>query len=322
MRIALAPINPTIGDLAGNVERCLDAIATARGQMADLIVLPELAIPGYPPRDILFDPSFSEAVQAATADLARRAASGPPVIVGSLAPAEQQPPDHPGLYNAALLLTHGKTTLVAAKRLLPDYDVFFESRWFVPGPALPPVTINGRQIGVLICEDVWDEGYNLHPPAELQAAGAELLICLSASPYRRGVLAERLYHARRQACPLLYVNLCGANDELIFDGRSFTLNRQGDIVAQLAGFEEAVQTIDLNQLESRPADLANMSEGKTELLNHTHESPEAALFQALVLGIRDFARKTGWRGPFWVYPGESTRQWWLFWPPRRWDRRR
>ena len=116
--------------------------------------------------------------------------------------------------------------LVAAKRLLPAYDVFFEPRWFLPGPALPPVTMAGRQVGFLVCEDLWDEGHEIHPAAELLAAGAELLVCLSASPYRRQVMAQRLHHARRQRCPLVYVNLCGATDELIFDGRSFVVERR------------------------------------------------------------------------------------------------
>lgn len=276
MKVTLAQINPTIGDLAGNVERCLVAIDTAQAEGTDLVVLPEMALPGYPPRDLLFDPSFRAAVGAATADLARQAAGGPPVLVGSLWPAETVPPHHPGLYNAAVLLEGGAARLVAAKRLLPAYDVFLEPRWFVPGPALPPITIARRRVGVLICEDLWDEGYPSHPPAELRAAGAELLICLSASPYRHQALSERLAQARRVGGPLLYANLCGANDELIFDGRSFAVDERGELIAHLPGFEPAVQTVDLAQPEPIAAPT---------------ESPEAILFQALTLGIRDFAAK-------------------------------
>jgi predicted amidohydrolase len=278
MRIALAQINPCVGDLAGNVDRCLTAIDTARRQKADVVVLPEMVIPGYPPRDILFDPSFVAAVLEANRDLARRTTDGPPVIVGSLLPADHQPPHHPGLYNAALLLKEGEAHLIAAKRLLPAYDVFFEPRWFLPGPVLPPVTIAGRRVGVLICEDLWDEGYEQHPPAELLTAGADLLICISASPYRHQVLAQRLYHARRPGCPLLYVNLCGATDELIFDGRSFALNQKGELLAQLAGFEEEIQVIDMAKDDAITAS----------------DSPlllEEELYQALGLGIRDFAHK-------------------------------
>ena len=137
MRIALAQINTWVGDLAGNVERCLAAIESARNQKADLVILPEMAIPGYPPRDILFDTSFTAAVAAATTDLARLAAAGPPTVVGTLWPADHTRPYHPGLYNAAVLLSGGEAQLAAAKRLLPAYDVFHEPRWFLPGPPLP-----------------------------------------------------------------------------------------------------------------------------------------------------------------------------------------
>jgi NAD+ synthase (glutamine-hydrolysing) len=323
MKVALAQINTTIGDLPGNVDRCLAAIEAARRQNTDLVVLPEMAVPGYPPRDILFDASFIEAVAEANHDLAHRVQDGPPAIVGTLMPAGHQPPEHPGLYNAAVLLNKGEVQLVAAKRLLPAYDVFFEPRWFVPGPALPPVAVAGQQVGVLICEDVWDEGYNLHPPADLRAAGAEVLVCISASPYRHQILEQRLYHARRQQCPLVYVNSCGANDELIFDGRSFALNAKGEIISQLAGFEEEVRVV---ELESKTIVLDSQGEQPPQKLtstsfilkdkNRPHPNPlpleegtvllpspcgrgaggeslflEKELYQALVLGVRDFARK-------------------------------
>jgi NAD+ synthase (glutamine-hydrolysing) len=276
MRVALAQINPCVGDLEGNVARCLAAIETARRQDAALAVLPEMAVPGYPPRDILFDPSFVEAVGEATRDLARRAGGGPPTVVGSLMPADRRPPHHPGLYNAAVLLEGGEVRLVAAKRLLPAYDVFHEPRWFVPGPSTPPITVAGERVGFLVCEDLWDEGYEVHPPAELRAGGAELLMCLAASPYHPQVMQERLHHARRHGCRLVYVNLCGGNDELIFDGRSFGINHQGDVVAQLAGFEEAVGVVDLENDAPIPPE---------------HVDPEGELFRALVLGVRDFADK-------------------------------
>lgn len=276
MRVALAQVNACVGDLEGNVERCLAAIETAHKQDAALVVLPEMVVPGYPPRDILFDPSFAEAVSEATADLAHRARSGPLVVVGTLMPASHRPPHHPGLYNAAALLHGGTVRLVAAKRLLPAYDVFFEPRWFLPGPALPPVTVAGEQVGFLVCEDLWDEGHDVQPPVELLTAGAEMLICISASPYRRQVMEERLYHARRPRCPLAYVNLCGANDELIFDGQSFAISSTGDVIARLVGFEEEVRIVDLkNDVALEPVD----------------ENPEQELYRALVLGVRDFARK-------------------------------
>jgi NAD+ synthase (glutamine-hydrolysing) len=276
MRVALAQINTCVGDLEGNVERCLAAIETARSKGADLVVLPEMAVPGYPPRDILFDPTFVEATSDALSDLADRARGGPLAVVGTLMPSDYELPDHPGLYNAAVLLDDGNVQLLAAKRLLPTYDVFFEPRWFVPRPSLPPTPIAGKKVGFLVCEDLWDEGYPIHPAAELVAGGAELLVCISASPYRRRVMAQRLYHARRQRCPLVYVNLCGGNDELIFDGQSFVISNEGSIIAQLAAFEEEIKVVDLeNETPTSPTD----------------EKAEKELFQALVLGVRDFARK-------------------------------
>jgi NAD+ synthase (glutamine-hydrolysing) len=276
MRVALAQINTCVGDLEGNVERCLAAIETARSKGAVLVVLPEMAVPGYPPRDILFDSSFVEAVSEATLDLAHRAGDGPPAVVGSLMPADRQPPHHPGLHNTAVLLQNGEVHLVAAKRLLPAYDVFFEPRWFLPGAYLPPATIAGKQVGFLASADLWDEGHEIHPPAELLAAGAELLICIAASPYRRGVFQQRLSNARRHRCRLAYVNLCGGNDELIFDGQSFAIDEKGSLIARLPGFGEGVQVIDLE--ESIPIELAD-------------ENPEEEVYRALVLGVRDFVQK-------------------------------
>ena len=292
MRLALAQVNPCVGDLQGNVARCLQAIDAARARGADLVVLPEMAIPGCPPRDILLDPSFVHAVSEATTDLALRAAGGPPVLVGTLVRSGRRAPDHPGLYNAAVLLDCGAARLVAAKRLLPDRDVFFESRWFLPGPALPPVLIAGTRVGVLLSDDLCDEGHEIHPGAEGIAAGAELLLCLAASPYQRQIQAQRLHHARRQRCPLAYVNLCGANDELIYDGRSFVLDAGGGLVAQLDGFAEQVRVIDLDTaapVESQ----AELVESQAELVEPRAEPAEQELYRALVLGVRDFCRKNG-----------------------------
>ncbi|MBN1138822.1 MAG: NAD(+) synthase [Anaerolineae bacterium] len=283
MKLALAQVNPCTGDLEGNVERCLAAVAAARAMGAALIVLPEMVIPGAIPRDILFDPSFVEAVAAATRDLATRAGDGPPVVVGTLLAAETLPdsaprrPHHPGLLNAAVLVSSSRVIPVAAKRLLPAWDVFFEPRWFLPGPMLPPVTVAGRQVGFLMEHDLEDEGQAIHPAAELLAAGAGLLVCLAASPYHRRAVRERLRHARRARCPLVYANLCGGNDELILDGHSFALDRDGAVIARLSGFEEEVRLVDLDHA----APLVEPADGEGE----------AEVYRALVLGVRDFARK-------------------------------
>ncbi len=282
MKLGLAQINCTVGDLQGNVSRCLDAIAQAAALGADLILLPEMAVPGYPPRDLLYDPAFVEAAFAATADLASTARNFPPVLVGSIAASGRTLPGHPGLYNAAILLQDGRPTLAATKRLLPIYDVFLEPRWFLPGDYMPPLEIGGMHVGVLICEDMWDEGYPFHPPQDLRDAGADLLLCLSDLPFRKGTVQTRLYHARRHGLPLALVNLVGGNDELIFDGHSFVLDGSGQLAAQLAGFEEEVRVVEIPARRASAASGADAGPDTTD---------EVDVFRALVLGLRDFARK-------------------------------
>lgn len=274
MKIAVAQINTTVGDLSGNVARILDAARSVANQNPDLIVFPELTVCGYPPRDILYDASFVEAVQAATLDLARQAEGLPPLLVGSFAPAEQKLYQHPSLNNIAYLMQNGEMKVAQIKQLLPVYDVFYEPRWFIAGTkTLPPIDIAGTRVGVIICEDMWDEEYPVHPAADLKAMDAEILVCISASPYRRGGGEGRLYHARRQGLPLLFVNLVGANDELIFDGGSFVLDGE-----KVGMFEEDVRVIDLNTKDTK---------GTKEVQG------EEEVFKALVLGLRDFANKNG-----------------------------
>jgi len=282
LKVGIGQIGSWVGDLEGNVARCLLAIERAADAGADLVVLPEMALPGYPPRDILCDDGFTAAVVNAGDDLADRCRGLPPVIVGSVARGEQRPLGHPGLRNVALLLAEGRVRASVAKRLIPSYDVFHEARWFLPGEAVRPIPVAGRSVGITVCEDMWDERYGEHPPQELKQAGAELIVNISASPYRRLVLAERLRHARRSRSPFIYVNGCGATDELIFDGRSFVLDAQGGVVALLPAFEEAVSVVDLDS----PASFPEPSESLADLHG------------ALVLGIRDFARKNGIRQAF------------------------
>ncbi|MCU0503314.1 MAG: NAD(+) synthase [Anaerolineae bacterium] len=282
MRIGLAQINPTVGDLEGNVARCIEAVTASARAGAGLVVLPELAIPGCHPRDILFDPSFAPAVAAATADLAQRVADGPPVVVGTLAPADRQPPHHPGMYNAAMLLEDGAAKLVAAKRILPAHDVFAEPRWFVPGSPPSPITVAGQRVGILFGDDLDDKGREPSPAAELIAAGAETLVCLAAAPYSRGVLDERLAAARRPCRPLVYANLCGGNDELIYDGRSFALDGDGALLNRLAGFASDVRVVEFPRPGREKAGASALPGG---------ERWEAEIFHALALGVRDFVQK-------------------------------
>jgi NAD+ synthase (glutamine-hydrolysing) len=283
VRIAIAQINTRVGDLEANCRRIRLAIEAAAAGGADLAVFPELAVTGYPPRDLLFDPGFVAAAIAATRTLAADGAAGPPAILGTVVRSRSRPPGHPGLENAAVVLAGGHIAAVRSKRLLPAYDVFHEPRWFLPGEPAGPVAIAGRSAGLLLCEDLWDEGHDRHPPRELLAGGADLLIAISASPYRSGILERRLHHARRPGVPIVYANAVGANDELIFDGASFALDERGEVVALLPRFAEALEFVDLPG--ARPIELAP-------------RVPEAETFAALVLGVRDFAAKNRLRRAF------------------------
>jgi len=303
MKLAIAQINTTVGDLEGNIARIIDAARSVADQKPDLIVYPELTVCGYPPRDILYDASFVEAVQHATKDLARQAKGLPPLLVGSFAPASHRIYEHPSLNNVAYLMQNGEMKVAQIKQLLPVYDVFYEPRWFLPGDkTLPPIEIAGTKVGVIICEDMWDEEYPVHPGADLKAMGAELLICPSASPYRRGAGEGRLHHAKRQVSirpanstrdystnvPLVFVNLVGGNDELIFDGGSFARSVGGE---KLRMFEEEVRVVDIGSWK--------MEHGEDPPLTINHfPSSEEEVFKALTLGLRDFANKNGLKHAF------------------------
>ncbi len=278
MKVGLAQVGTLVGDLPGNVALLASAARRAADQGAELIVFPEMAVPGYPPRDMLCDDDFVAATQLATEDLAGRCAGLPPVLVGTIARAPHRPPRHPGLLDVAALLEGGRVRARVAKRLLPAYDVFHEPRWFVPGEPQVPLQIAGRRVGVLICEDFWDAGYEAHPPDELREAGAELLVCLSASPFRTGVLEERLAHARQAGVAVVYVNAVGGQDELVFDGRSFVTDASGGLRGRLASFRDDVAVVDLDA----PKAAAPPTENDLDLMH-----------AALVRGIADFARKNG-----------------------------
>ena len=245
MKVGLAQIDCWVGDLEGNVGRCVAAVEKAAAGGAELVVLPEMAVTGYPTRDLLFDDSFVDATLEATEDLAERLGDAPPVVVGTVARADARPPRHPGLHNVGAVLEKGRVRARVAKRLLPASDVFLEPRWFVPGGPQEPVDVAGHRIGVLVCEDLWDEGYPVHPPAELRGAGATLLVCAAALPYRRGYAGARLAHARRAGLPIVHVSAVGAQDELVFDGRSFVLDGEGELCAQLPAFREAIEVVDV-----------------------------------------------------------------------------
>lgn len=283
MRVALAQLNPRVGDLARNAAAVLDALRAARDQGATHAVTPELVVTGAPPRDLLLDDGFVDEALATTRSIAERAPPGLTAYVGTVARAPARTPGHPGLYNALAVIRDGRVVDTVHKHLLPAYDVFHEPRWFVPGGGGAGVRDG---VGALLCEDLWDDGYPAHPGAALVAAGARVIACASASPFRWDAYDRRVAHAARQGVPVAYANLVGGQDELVFDGGSFVTDARGRVVHRLPFFEEAVETVDLDAPPSdTPADTPTWGAVPREALG----------FGALVLGLRDFARKNGVR---------------------------
>ena len=292
MRIALAQLNPTVGDLAGNVERILRAHRQAAEVGADLVVAPELSLLGYPPKDLLMKPRFVADSLAALERLAGQV-RGPALVVGCIdrTGAERGLP----LYNAAALVADGRVVARVHKRLLPFYDVFDEGRYFERGDPAPVVACGGLRLGLMICEDMWSEQpagpiaryYQGNPAADLVQAGADVLIDISASPFDMGKIAARQTVARtvaeRHGRPVVYVNQVGGNDELVFDGASFAVDAGGRVVAQLPAFEEALQIVEV------PAPAGAAAVDPAEVLPGDVE----AVRRALVLGLGDYMRKVG-----------------------------
>ena len=290
MKIALAQLNPTVGDLRGNCDLVVRAAERAAAEGADLLVTSELVVSGYPPKDLLLREGFVAACDRAVERLAGSVPETLGVIVGH--PTEWNLPER-RIANAASLLEGGRVMKTIHKALLPNYDDFDERRYFRPAEFVAPLEFRGRRLGVHICEDAWwgEPTTSYHsepwrhpdPIAELVAAGAELLINLSASPFeiakpdrRTGLLAR---HVHRHHVPFLFVNQVGGNDDLVFDGHSMVLDETGRKVAQLAGFDSDLAVIDVAHL---PAEFT--------------EEPavrEADLLDALVLGLRDYMRKSG-----------------------------
>jgi NAD+ synthase (glutamine-hydrolysing) len=297
MRIGLAQLNPTVGDLAGNLRRLLSAYHELVAAGADLVLTPELAVCGYPPRDLLLRRRFLHDVENTTAELA--AATGAiPLLVGTVL----ANPWSTGrrAFNAAAFCHHGRVQQIAKKCLLPTYDVFDEDRYFEPAHAPTVIVHAGRRIGVTICEDIWANAapgdQRLHasdPVARLRDEGVDLLVNLSASPWYAGKSALRedvvRATARAVATPVVYCNAVGGNDELVFDGRSLVAAASGEITTRLAAFAEDVRVVDLPS--SHPAPASPPSATLSPLPAPC--SPLADLHAALVLGLHDYARKSG-----------------------------
>src|SRR5688572_18031562 len=271
MKLALAQINSTVGDLDGNRDRIVGRIAEAREAGADLVVFPELAVTGYPPEDLLLRPAFVRAAARATGEVAE-AAAGITVLVGApLAESGR-------LYNACFACAHGEISAVYRKRLLPNYGVFDEERYFEPGTEVALLESGDATIGLTVCEDLWQPG----PPAvESAAAGADLLVNLSASPFHVGKDAEReamfAERTRVNRCALVFCNAVGGQDELVFDGNSFVLNAQGEVIARAPAFEETLLVVDLAEGGSVAPRLGELDQMRL----------------ALELGLRDYVEKNG-----------------------------
>lgn len=283
LSIALAQLNPTVGDLPGNARRILAARAEAAAKGVDLVVCPELSVSGYPPEDLVLKPFFLDKAAAAAAELADATADGgPALLVG--APWRQDG----AVYNAALLLDGGKVAAVRLKHDLPNYGVFDEKRVFVPGPLPGPVNFRGVRLGVMICEDMWTADV----AETLAESGAEILVSPNGSPFETGKLDRRLNLATQRVVetglPLIYVNQVGGQDELVFDGASFALGADRTLAAQAPAFAESL----LVTRWSRDGDGWTCAEG-------AHYPPPdelGAIYQALILGLRDYVNKNRFPG--------------------------
>lgn len=289
-KVALAQLNPTVGDLKGNLELVRQAAQQAAAQGADLMVCPELIVSGYPPKDLLLREGFSTACDRAVEQLAAQLPESLGVIVGH--PSSVDVPSG-RVANAASLLADGKVAGRTHKLLLPNYDVFDERRYFRPADSVKPLTFRGRRLGVHVCEDAWwghpatpyhdDSIHWPDPVAELAKQGVDVLVNLSASPFEREKPHRRLdlvrHHATKFAKPFVFVNQVGGNDDLVFDGNSFVLTSTGERALQMPSFESSLSVLDLDQLSiAAPIDDPNST---------------GELLDALVLGLRDYCRKSG-----------------------------
>jgi len=285
MKIGLAQINSTVGDLAGNASKVIAACLSLENQGAEIILTPELVLTGYPPQDLLFQSDFvPESLRYL--EKIHQEVGAAAWIVGCIQPNTAH--DGKPIYNAAAILERGQPIRCIFKTLLPTYDVFNEARYFQPAKNLMPVEIKGRLFGVTICEDIWlpeylsRSFYSADPVQSLVSSGATAILNLSASPFQIGKPARRLemirVQAKKHAVPFYYCNAVGGNDQLVFDGHSFAVGATGDVLNQPVGFNEA--SIFLN--DATP--FANVPANDLSDLR-----------SALVLGLRDYAAKCGFR---------------------------
>jgi len=288
MKIALAQINTTVGDIHGNRDRAIRAMEKAKASGADLVAFPELCLTGYPPRDLLGLHGFVDANLKALEEIAARS-DGLAVVIGFLD--RNRKKEGRDFRNAAAFLSKGKIQAVIHKTLLPTYDVFDEDRYFEPADSVQLVPFKGRTLGISICEDAWNAEdfwprplYSSNPVRSQVEMGADLLINISASPYEMTKLKTRCEMLKSQVVklgvPLVYANLVGGNDDILFDGNSLVLGSKGNIVAQGKGFEEDLVTADPDSEQDQ---------------GYIDSEPVENLFHALVVGTRDYVHKCGFK---------------------------
>ena len=288
MKIALAQINPTVGDFAGNEQKTLAAYRRGVEAGADLVITPELAVCGYPPRDLLLKRSFV-AQNLEVVNRLAMATARVGLVVGFVGENKTKPGRE--ATNAIALLQHGTMAALRTKTLLPTYDVFDEDRYFEPASENQPVEFLGQKIGLTICEDVWndedfwrDRRYRRNPAVELAEAGAEIILNISASPWHLGKNLTRFQMlsslAAKINCPMIYCNTAGGNDELLFDGASLVFDKAGRLLVEGEMFAEDFLLIDTEQ--SPPVTARPIGE-------------EEQLYRALVMGLRDYLHKCGFK---------------------------
>jgi len=277
MRIALCQINPIVGALQSNADKIIQIIGKYSAQ-CDLLIFPELVLTGYPPQDLLADSQFIANTEAALNKIVF--ATTTPVVLGTVRR------DGDNLFNSAAIMHNGNLTAYCDKTHLPTYDVFDEMRYFTPAIERKPVTLQcgNKQVnlGIQICEDLWDHEYDCKVSSELKEEGAEVIINISASPYHINRLSERIdiisNKAKQLKCNFIYCNLIGAQDELIFDGQSCMVNTTGEMTELLPAFEESIQIINTEKTSSIPVN---------------EKGEEEEIYAALTLGVADYFHKTG-----------------------------
>jgi NAD+ synthase (glutamine-hydrolysing) len=297
MRIAIAQLNPIVGDIEGNAQRILEAAQTAFNRGAELLLTPELSLCGYPPRDLLLNLGFVEKMSQQLQLLSQQLPEKLAVLVGFVEknPSATVRGEKP-LFNSIALLKSQEIKQIFTKRLLPTYDVFDEDRYFASGKESQyfQLTENNVKIGVTICEDVWNDEqfwgqrqYAVNPIADLANLGVDLIVNLSASPYSVGKqkLRESLlsHSATRYNLPIVYVNQVGGNDDLIFDGDSVAFNRQGQVIYRAQAFTSSLELIEFNQ-DLLPA-----------VIHPLPVDEDEEIYRALVLGVRDYVQKCGFK---------------------------